>query len=121
MARPEKWQDLPKWQTEGEELVRVNQAVGKVPDVAVSFYAALHLASAVEGLVVKDGVIILEKTEEQLQDALTSAQRQWDKNYDDLVMADVNRLFAEGLTSWRKSQLKKFAEDEGLDVPEYLD
>lgn len=117
MARPARLGDVEKWKLDGDTLVTVHDGLKQYPELMVAFYAALTVASDVEGLTVSDGSLKRDKTNAELMEVLERAQREWDKNFDELNKALDDKPFEAGLTKWRRDTLKTFAKKEGLDYP----
>lgn len=117
MSRPIGLGDIEAWKLEGETLVTVHDGLKQYPELMVAFYAALTVASDVEGLTVSDGKLTRDKTSAERLDILERAQREWDKNLEELNKALDDHMFEKALTKWRRDSLKAFAKKEGLDYP----
>ena len=101
MARPTTHDDLPDYQRAGHIVANIeSEYVVKYPSLGQHLLAALAEAERL-GLTVEAGVITLPKTTDELDEALTNAQRLWDNSADryEAALADPESV-EEGI--WRK-------------------
>lgn len=115
--RPNKIADLDKYQTSAVNLVTVSPEVLDMhPGAAAKIYSAF--AEIMEEdydfrVVVENGSLVRGKTQRELNDALTSAQRVWDRGKE-----GYERFLNDG--EWPKYdyEMRAYCTAEGIDFPE---
>ena len=123
MARPETHNDLDRWRTKPVELATINTTeflqTGSARLCAAIF--SLIEAAEADGYVVDRDTFTVsrEKTQEELDEVLSEAQRGWDADQEryEKAAADPAAFLEEN--SWATFYVNNHAEKEGLPTVEW--
>lgn len=117
MARPTTHDDLPDYLRAQHSVAHIEaEYVVKYPSLGQHLLAALAEAERL-GLTVEAGAITLPKTDEELDNALTQAQRSWDVSAERYEKAVVDPESVE-VGIWRKIT-NDWARENGLPEVEW--
>jgi hypothetical protein len=117
MSRPTTHADLPDYARKGHVVATIPATyITRYPSLGQHLLAALAEAERL-GLTIEDDDIVIQKTDDELDAALKSAQNSWDTSqrwYDEAANGEV-------IDSWKQYSVKSHAKAEGLLVPEFDD